>query len=76
MAPLTSKRRNNLPKSKFALKGSRKYPIDTKARAANAKARATQMAKRGKISASTKAKIHAAANKVLGKGKGKGKKKG
>ena len=35
--------------------------------AANAKARATQMAKKGKISASQKAKIHAKANAKLGK---------
>lgn len=76
MAALTAKRRNALPKAKFALPGSRRFPIDTKARAANAKARATQMAKRGKISASTKARIHAAANKKLyGKAGGKKAKK-
>jgi hypothetical protein len=62
---MTAKRRKSLPKSKFALPGSRKYPLDTRGRAANAKARATQMHKKGKISASTKAKIHAAANRRL-----------
>lgn len=67
---IRAKKRKSLPKSKFALPGSRKYPVDTKARAANAKARATQQHKKGKISASTKAKIHAKANKVL-KRKGK-----
>jgi len=42
MAKLTAKRRNKLPKSKFALPGKRKYPLDTKARARNALARASQ----------------------------------
>jgi hypothetical protein len=38
-----------------------------KAHAANAKARATQQVKKGRISKSTQAKINAKANKVLGK---------
>jgi hypothetical protein len=42
MAKLNAKRRNNLPKSKFGLPGKRKYPLDTKARARNALARASQ----------------------------------
>lgn len=42
MAKLTGKQRKNLPKSKFALPGKRRYPIDTKARARNALARAAQ----------------------------------
>lgn len=42
MARLTSKRRNKLPKSSFAIKSQRKYPIDTKARARNALARVSQ----------------------------------
>lgn len=62
---MTAKRRRSLPKSKFALPGSRKYPIDTKGRAANAKARATQQRKKGRISKSTHAKIVAAANRRL-----------
>jgi hypothetical protein len=37
-----------------------------KAHAANAKARATQMVKKGKLSASEKKKIDAKANKKLG----------
>ncbi len=69
MSKLTAKERNKLPKSKFALPGKEKYPVQDKSHAANAKARATQMEKKGKISASTKAKIDAKANKVLGKKK-------
>jgi hypothetical protein len=42
-----------------------------KSHAANAKARASQMAKRGKLSSSAKAAIDAKANRVLGKGRGR-----
>ena len=56
-----------MPKSNFALPGSRKYPVENKSHAANAKARASQMENEGKISASTKAKIDAKANRILGK---------
>ena len=42
MARLTGRQRRKLPKSKFALPGKRRYPIDTKARARNALARASQ----------------------------------
>jgi len=73
MAKLTSKQRNKLPKSDFGLPGQEKYPVDTKGRAANAKARATQMVKKGKLSPSSKAKIDAKANRVLDKGKRGGK---
>lgn len=65
MTKLTTKSRKSLPKSDFALPGERKYPVDTKARAANAKARATQMEEKGKLSSSAKSKIDAKANKVL-----------
>lgn len=65
MAKLTSARRKKLPESQFALPGSRKYPIDTATRAANAKARAQQQFNEGGISKSTLEKIDAAANKVL-----------
>lgn len=65
MAKLKAKRRKRLKKSQFALPGSRKYPVHDRRHAVNAKARATQQYKRGRISKSTKAKIHAKANKVL-----------
>jgi hypothetical protein len=68
MAKLTSKQRNKLPKSDFGLPGEGKYPMPDKAHAANAKARATQMVKKGKLSSSSKAKIDAKANRVLDKG--------
>jgi len=66
MSKLTTKKRNSLPKSDFA--GSdRSYPVNDKSHAANAKARATQMVNKGKLSPSAKEKIDAKANKVLGK---------
>lgn len=70
MAKLTAKARNKLPSSDFALPKERKYPVQDKAHAANAKSRATQMANKGVISKSTEKKIDAKANKVLKK-KGK-----
>lgn len=70
MAKLTTKGRKALLKSEFGLPGERKYPMADKAHAANAKARATQMVAKGKLSPSSAAKIKARANKILGtKGK-------
>ena len=65
MAKLTTKKRNALPNSAFA-GPDRSYPVQDKSHAANAKARATQMVKKGKLSPSAKEKIDARANKVLG----------
>jgi hypothetical protein len=62
---LTTKARNALPNTDFALPAQRKYPIQDRSHAANAKARATQMADKGVISKSTESKIDRRANKVL-----------
>ena len=67
MAKLTTKSRNKLAKAEFGMPGSRSYPMPDKAHAANAKARATQMVKAGKLSPSSKSKIDAKANKMLKK---------
>lgn len=64
MAKLTVKSRKAIPTSKFAGPG-RSYPIEDKAHARNAKARASQFA-----SPALKARIDAKADRVLGK-KGK-----
>jgi hypothetical protein len=69
MARLKAGRRKRLRRSQFALPGSRRYPVDTRARAANAKARATQQYRKGRISKSTRDRIHAKANRVLKRGK-------
>ena len=65
MSKLTAKSRNKLPKSDFGIPSKRKFPMPDKSHAANAKARATQMEDKGKISSSTKSKIDAKANKVI-----------
>lgn len=64
---LSEKKRDSLPKTTFGLPGERKYPMPDKSHAANAKARATQMVKAGKLSPGSKAKIDAKANRILGK---------
>lgn len=64
---LNAAKRNKLAPSTFGLPGERKYPMPDKSHAANAKARATQMANKGKLSASSKAKIDAKANRILGR---------
>lgn len=69
MAKLTTKARKSMPKSKFGLPGSKSYPMPDRSHAANAKARASQMVKAGKLSKSSKAKIDAKANRILGKKK-------
>ena len=76
--PLTAATKKKIPKSKFGLprkkgpeggvKGG--YPMPDKSHARNAKARASEMYNKGKLSKSQKAKIDAKANKIL-KGKGK-----
>ena len=83
MAKLTTAQRKRIPKSQYGLKSKVKkgtasrgaYPMPDRAHAANAKARASQMYKAGKLSASEKAKIDAKANRILGKGKTRRKKK-
>jgi hypothetical protein len=63
---LTAAKRKALAKSTFGLPSQRKYPMPDKSHAANAKARATQMVKRGKLSSVAKSKIDAKANRILG----------
>jgi len=65
MAKLTAKVRSKIPKKEFGLPGEKKYPMPDKSHAKNAKARATQMVKAGKLSASSKSKIDEKANKIL-----------
>jgi hypothetical protein len=69
MSKLTSKQRANIPLSQFGLPGKRAYPINDRAHAANAKARATQQVKAGNLSPASKSQIVAKANRVLGKGR-------
>jgi hypothetical protein len=75
MAKLTEKSRKKLPKSDFGLPGEKKYPMPDKSHAANAKSRASEMEHKGKLSASSKAKIDAKADKILKRGEPKGAKR-
>jgi hypothetical protein len=70
MAKLTSKKRNSLPKSDFA-GADRSYPVNDKSHAANAKARASEMVNKGKLSKSSEEKIDSKADRVLVKRKKK-----
>jgi len=67
MGLLTVRKRSALPKQDFGLPGQRKYPLNDRAHAADAKARATQQVKAGNLSAGSAAKIEAKANRILGK---------
>jgi hypothetical protein len=69
MTKLTTDARKKLPKSDFALPGGR-YPVEDKAHARDAKARAAQGYKSGHLSATEKAKVDKKAGAVLAK-KGK-----
>lgn len=66
MAKLKSATRKALSSSEFGMPGARKYPMPDRSHAANAKARATQMVKKGKLSPATASKIRSKANKMLG----------
>jgi len=76
MAKITTAKRKVLPKSKYALPAEAKkgvrggaprgaYPVDTKARAQNAKARSQQQFERGNLSKSERDTIWRKANAVL-----------
>ena len=67
MAELSTNTRKKLPDSKFAEPDKRKYPIEDKAHARNAKARASQAAKAGRMSKAEEKRIDRKADAVLGK---------
>lgn len=58
--------RNRLPDSEFGEPKQRKYPMPNRSHAANAKARATQQVKKGKLSPAAAARIRAKADRILG----------
>ncbi len=64
MSELTAAMRDKIPTSKFA-GPDRSYPVQDRAHAANAKARATQQEEKGNLSASQAEIIRAKANLVL-----------
>jgi hypothetical protein len=68
MTKLTTAARKRLPKSKFALPGGR-YPVEDKAHARDAKARASQQYNAGRLSGAEKATVDQKADAVLQKAK-------
>ncbi len=64
MSELSAKKRESLPDSKFGLKSERKYPMPDKSHARNAKARASQQAKKGSITKSEKKTIDRKADRI------------
>jgi hypothetical protein len=70
-----AKEERELSKSQFGLPNQRKYPMPDKSHAANAKARAKQQLKRGKLTRGAYKKIVAKANGVLGRSKRAGSKR-
>ena len=67
MARLTTTKKKAEPKKEFGLPEKRKYPMPDKSHARNAKARASQMEHRGKLSAADKKKVDTKADKILKK---------
>lgn len=65
MTAITYRKRDKLPDKVFAEPGKRAYPITDRSHAANAKARASEMVNKGKMSKSTESKIDAKADKKL-----------
>ncbi len=67
MVKLTAKARKRIPDQDFAGPG-RSYPIEDRAHAADAKGRAKQQYKKGRITKATLARIDSKADKKLAKG--------
>jgi hypothetical protein len=67
MAKLDAHDRNNLSAKDFAEPGKRAYPIEDKTHARNAKARASQAVRTGRMSKAEEAEIDRKADRVLNK---------
>jgi hypothetical protein len=67
MAELNAEDRKKLPKSKFAEPDKKAYPIEDKPHARNAKARASQAVKAGRMSKAEETKIDRKADAVINK---------
>ena len=67
MAKLSDSDRDKLPSSKFAEPEQRAYPIEDAAHAKNAKARAAQAVKAGRMSKAEESKIDKKADTVIAK---------
>ena len=68
MTELNAEKRDKLPDKDFAEPEKRAYPIEDKAHARNAKARASQAVKAGRIPKAEEKRIDRRADAVLNKG--------
>ena len=68
MAELNTEKRDKLPDKAFAEPDKRAYPVEDKAHARNAKARASQAEKAGRMSKAEEKRIDKKADAVLNKG--------
>jgi hypothetical protein len=75
VALMKAEKRRKLKRSQFGLPGKRKYPMPDKEHAVNAKARAKQQRKRGKLSKSAYDTVVAKANRVIRRSSKKSKSK-
>lgn len=66
MAKLNAAERKRIPKSEFGLPSKRAYPMPDASHARNAKARASEMERKGRLSMSEKREIDRKADKKLG----------
>ena len=66
MSNLSTKKRESLPKSDFGLPDERKYPMQDKSHARNAKARASQQEDDGNLTAAEKRQIDRKADRIIG----------
>jgi hypothetical protein len=69
MTKLTTTKRKAIPTSEYGLPDQKKYPMPDREHSGNAKARASEMAIKGKLSHANKVKIDAKADKILAKKK-------
>ncbi len=67
MATLTAKTRAKIPGKKFGLPGARKYPMENRSHAINAKARAKQQLDAGGLSKAEYDQIVSKADGIIGK---------
>ena len=65
MSVLSTNKRAGLRAGAFGLPKQRKYPMPDASHAANAKARASEMFNKGRLSSGAKAQIFAKANRIL-----------
>lgn len=66
MGDLSAKKRSKLPSKDFGLPKERKYPVENKSHARDAKSRASEEEHKGHITKAQERKIDRKANKVLG----------